>query len=58
VGIYDNGVSWLPIAKRTRNDGVHEWRVKKPVPSQARIRVSRVTDPSVFDVSDGNFTIQ
>jgi hypothetical protein len=55
---YDGGQLWTTVIKSTRNDGVHPWRVKGVPTTQARIRVSSVINPTVFDVSDRKFTIQ
>lgn len=55
---YDSGQSWVTVLKSTVNDGHHRWRTKGVPTTQARIRVSSIPVPSLFDVSDGNFVIQ
>lgn len=55
---YDGGQSWATVLRSTANDGKHRWRAKGAPTTQARIRVSSVTDPQVFDSSDGNFAIR
>lgn len=54
---YDGGQSWVTIIKSTANDGVHKWRAKGAPTTHARIRVSSVTNPNVFDASNNDFTI-
>jgi len=54
---YPSG-SWETIFASTPNDGTESWVVTGPVSSACRIRVSSLDDPSVFDISDGNFTIE
>jgi bacillolysin len=55
---YDGGNSWVTVIKSTANDSVHRWRTKGVPTTQARIRVSSVTNSTLFDVSDSNFTIR
>lgn len=55
---YDGGQSWVTVLKSTVNDGRHRWRTKGVPTTQARIRVSSSTVPSLFDVSDGHFVIR
>jgi len=54
---YPSG-SWETIFASTSNDGTESWVVTGPVSSNCRIRVSSVDDPSVYDLSDGDFTIE
>jgi hypothetical protein len=54
----NGGATWKNITAGTSNDGVHTWKVSRPATTQARIRILSVNDPSIADVSDGNFTIQ
>ena len=53
----NGGASWTSVVGNTADDGTHAWTVTGPVTSQARIRVTSVTDPTVADVSDANATI-
>jgi nitrous oxidase accessory protein NosD len=53
----DGGVNWIPIYNRTPNDGHALWTVQFPTTALARIRISSFANPSIFDVSDGTFTI-
>jgi hypothetical protein len=54
----NGGASWTTLFSATANDGAQNWKVKGPATTQARLRVNSVNNPSVADVSDGNFTIQ
>ena len=47
------------IASSTANDGSYSWTVPTyPAGSEYSIRIESVTSPTVFDVSDGPFSIQ
>lgn len=54
----DGGGSWETIIPTTANDGIENWTVTGPGTANARIRVTSVDEPSLFDVSDAAFTIQ
>jgi hypothetical protein len=41
----------------TANDSSENWMVTGPVTSQARIRISSVSDPSIADTNNANFSI-
>jgi subtilisin family serine protease len=49
--------AWIPIYLNTGNDGSALWTVQGPPTTQARVRISSVSDPNVTDVSNANFTI-
>jgi len=51
------GSSWTTIAASTTNDGTETWTVPNTPTSQARVRVTSVSAPSVLDQSNANFTI-
>jgi surface antigen len=53
----NGGSSWETIIPYTANDGSEAWIVTGPATTQARIRVVSLSDPTIFDMSDGNFTI-
>ncbi|HEV8438171.1 MAG TPA: hypothetical protein VGT40_08755 [Methylomirabilota bacterium] len=53
----DGGTSWALISGNTANDGAHPWMVTGAATTQARLRVTSLTNPAVFDVSNANFTI-
>ena len=54
----NGGASWETVKNNAPNNGAYSWRVTGPATSQARIRVSSKSYPSVGDPSDGNFTIR
>jgi len=53
----DSGQTWKTLIGSTANDGKYDWKVTGPTTTQARIRVSSVSDPSVTDASDRDFVI-
>jgi hypothetical protein len=53
----DESTSWAVIVSSTPNDGTYNWKVTGPATTQAQIRITSVTDPTVTDVSNANFTI-
>jgi hypothetical protein len=54
----DGGTTWTTIFYSTPNDGSQSWRVTRPATTQARIKVSSVINPAIFDISDADFTIK
>jgi hypothetical protein len=54
---YPSG-SWETIFASTPNDGTESWVVTGPVSSNCRIRVSSLDDPTIWNISDGDFTIE
>jgi hypothetical protein len=52
------GSSWEILFASTANDGSEPWTVTGPPSNQARVKISSVSNPSVFDISDANFTIR
>lgn len=53
----DGGGSFQTLFADTANDGSESWTVTGPATTQARIRVSSVSNPAVNDTSNSNFTI-
>jgi hypothetical protein len=53
----NGGAAWALISASTANDGTHPWKVTGPATTQARIRVTSVSDPTVADASNANFRI-
>jgi hypothetical protein len=53
----DGGSSWTTIIASTHNDGSQAWTVTGPATTRAKIKVVSIDDPTVFDISDGNFAI-
>ena len=51
------GGDWIPISGPIPNTGTFVWKVRGPATEQGRIRVSWTGNPSVRDVSNGDFSI-
>ncbi|MBU0508928.1 M6 family metalloprotease domain-containing protein [bacterium] len=51
------GTTWETLFANTANDGIQAWTVSGGVSTQARVRVTSLSVPSVGDTSGGNFTI-
>lgn len=54
----DNGINWINIIDSLPSTGIYNWTVPNTFTSQARVKILDLTDPGIFDVSDGPFTIQ
>jgi len=54
----DNGNNWIAIVDSFSSTGIYEWIIPNTLTTEGRVRISDATDPSVFDISDGSFTIQ
>ena len=52
-----NNSSWSEIESSTENDGTYLWAIEEPTSSRCRIRITSLSNPSVFDTSDRNFNI-
>ncbi len=55
---YNGGAKWSSIVAQTENDGSYQWKVKNKKTKTARVRILSMIDPSISDMSDGNFTIK
>ena len=56
----DGGATWAktPIAMSVKaSAGTYNWKLTGPSTTQARVRVSSITDPSVNDVSPADFAV-
>ncbi len=53
----DAGLSWRTIIAGTPNDGAQQWKVPRSQTTQGRLRITAVSDSSIIDTSDANFTI-
>ncbi len=53
----DDGITWSSIVDSTENDGSYAWVVEGPAATTARIRITSVENPSLFDTSDGTVDI-
>ena len=54
----DNGINWISIINSLPSTGIYDWAVPNVLTSQGRIKITDITDPNIFDISDGPFTIQ
>lgn len=53
----DNGANWTTIVSNTQATGSYYWTVPNVSTTNARVRVTDVTNASVTDMSSGNFNI-
>jgi hypothetical protein len=53
----DGGSSWSLVVASTPNDGVHTWTVPTTPSTQCRVKISDATTPTIYDISDADFTI-
>ncbi len=53
----DNGSTWNYVVASTSNTGSYSWTLPYTPTSYAKIRISNVSQPALFDVSDAVFTI-
>ena len=56
IKLYRNG-SWETIKENIPCDGSEPWTVTSPSATDCRIKILDSSDPSVYDISDGPFTI-
>ena len=54
----DNGVTWNNVVVSTPNTGSYNWVIPFTPSTQAKIRISNVSNPSLSDMSNAVFTIQ
>ena len=54
----DGGATYTTLFANTPNDGPQSWRVTGPATTQAVMRISSVTTPSVSDTSNNVFRIR
>lgn len=54
----DDGNTYETIFASTDNDGNEPWLVTEPVTEQAKIKISSVNSPAIFDISRANFSIR
>jgi len=52
-----SGGAWETIIASTANDGSYSWTVTTPTTTAARVRISGVTQTTITDISNANFTI-
>ena len=54
----NGGTSWIVIVNSTPNVGSYSWLIPNTPSTTCRVRVSEYNKPTVFDISDVNFTIK
>lgn len=54
----DGGLSYETLFENTLNDGSQEWLITSPVTEQAKIKISSLMNPLIFDTSDAYFYIR
>jgi photosystem II stability/assembly factor-like uncharacterized protein len=54
----DNGTNWVSIIDSIPSTGIYEWTVSNTHTTEGRVKISDLTDPNIFDISDLSFTIQ
>jgi formylglycine-generating enzyme required for sulfatase activity len=53
----NGGSTWSPVVASTANSGSYPWTVPNSPSTTCRVKVSSVGTPSIYDISDANFTI-
>ncbi len=53
----DGGSTWSTIESSTQNSGSYQWTVPDAPSGWCKIRISSVSTPSIYDISDADFTI-
>ncbi len=53
----NNGASWDIVIESTQKTGAYLWNVPNILSTQGRVKISDVTTPSIYDVSDNTFHI-
>lgn len=53
----DGGSAWSTALASTSNSGAYPWRAPNMSSTTCRVKVSSVSNPSVYDMSDADFTI-
>jgi hypothetical protein len=54
----DNGVTYNNVVTSTSNTGTYPWTLPMTPSTQAKVRISNVSNPALSDVSNSVFTIQ
>ncbi|MDP3148876.1 MAG: carbohydrate binding domain-containing protein [Ignavibacteria bacterium] len=54
----NGGTTWITLsARETTANGGYAWTIPNTPSTQCKVRVSDADDPTVYDISDANFTI-
>ena len=54
----NNGSNWISVIDSIPSTGIYNWTVPNTFTTEGRVKISDLTDPNIFDISDGSFTIQ
>ena len=54
----NNGSSWISVIDSIPSTGIYDWTVSNTFTTEGRVKISDLTDPNIFDISDQSFTIQ
>jgi len=53
----DGGNNWILITSSTPNDGDYLWTIPNNISSNCLVKISSTSNPSIYDISDGSFSI-
>ncbi len=53
----DGGNNWILVTSSTPNDGDYLWTIPNTVSSNCFVKISSTSNPSIYDISDGSFSI-
>jgi len=54
----NSGVNWISIIDSMPSTGIYDWTVPSTFTTEGRVIISDISEPDIFDISDGSFTIQ
>jgi len=54
----NNGTNWINIIDSIPSVGIYNWTIPNTLTAEGKVKISDITDPNVFDVSNGSFTIR
>ena len=54
----DGGATWNLITGSVQNEGCYLWTIPNIPTNECRIKITNVSDPNSFDISDANFIVK
>jgi len=54
----DNGVNWISIIDSIPSTGIYDWTIPQTFTIHGKVKISDISEPDIFDISDDSFTIQ
>ena len=54
----NNGTNWITIVDSMPSTGIYVWTVPTTLTTEGKVKISDITNPSIFDVSNNTFTIK